>query len=426
LNKWHYEHYYKTQNFIGGDMSGPFKGVRVLELTSTVSGPFAGMMLADQGAEVIKIEPPGIGDLARFMGTIKEGMGAMFSTLNRNKKCICLDFKNEEDLSVLLELVSTADVLIENYRPGIVKKLGIDYQTLKKIKPDLIYCSISGYGQSGPYKEKKVYDPLIQGTVGIPHAQNGEFPELIRTIIYDKVTGLTSAQAISAALYQKANGEGGQYLPISMMESALYYNWPDLMMNHTFEEGGINLGELADLFEVYETKDGGVVLIIIANDEVFTKFCEVFSLSLHLDEKYNNLVSRIINKEELTEEINKITRKLSSKELEDKMDNAEISASLCNDLNKVHLDPQVIEQGSIVEIDHPELGKMRMPKPPANLKGQKEFPRTLAPILGFDNRQILEELKVENDIIVRMEEREDQNRMLIKAMMDAQNQSQNG
>tara|TARA_A200000159_G_scaffold12824_1_gene10720 strand:- start:554 stop:1777 length:1224 start_codon:yes stop_codon:yes gene_type:complete len=405
-------------------MSGPFKGVRVLELTSTVSGPFAGMMLADQGAEVIKIEPPGIGDLARFMGTIKEGMGAMFSTLNRNKKCICLDFKNEEDLSVLLELVSTADILIENYRPGIVKKLGIDYETLKKIKPDLIYCSISGYGQSGPYKEKKVYDPLIQGTVGIPHAQNGEFPELIRTIIYDKVTGLTSAQAISAALYQKANGEGGQYLPISMMESALYYNWPDLMMNHTFEEGGINLGELADLFEVYETKDGGVVLIIIANDEVFTKFCEVFSLSLHLDEKYNNLVSRIINKEELTEEINKITRNLSSKELEDKMDNEGISASLCNDLNKVYLDPQVIEQGSIVEIDHPELGKMRMPKPPANLKGQKEFPRTLAPILGFDNRQILEELKIDNGIIERMEEREDQNRMLIKAMMDAQNQSQ--
>ncbi|URQ67239.1 CoA transferase [SAR86 cluster bacterium] len=407
-------------------MSGPFKGVRVLELTSTVSGPFAGMMLADQGAEVIKIEPPGIGDLARFMGTIKDGMGAMFSTLNRNKKCICLDFKNEEDLSVLMQLVSTTDVLIENYRPGIVKKLGIDYETLKRIKTDLIYCSISGYGQSGPYKEKKVYDPLIQGTVGIPHAQNSEFPELIRTIIYDKVTGLTSAQAISAALYQKANGEGGQYLPVSMMESALYYNWPDLMMNYTFEEGGINLGELADLFEVYETKDGGVVLIIIANDEVFTKFCEVFSLSLHQDEKYNNLVSRIVNKEELTKEINKITRNLSSKELEDKMDNEGISASICNDLNKVHLDPQVIEQGSIVEIDHPELGKMRMPKPPANLKGQKEFPRTLAPILGFDNRQILEELKIDNDIIERMEERENQNRMLIKAMMDAQNQSQNG
>jgi crotonobetainyl-CoA:carnitine CoA-transferase CaiB-like acyl-CoA transferase len=393
--------------------------VRVLELTSTVSGPFAGMMLADQGADVIKIEPPGIGDLARFMGTIKDGMGAMFSTLNRNKKCICLDFKNEEDLEVLKKLVSTADVLIENYRPGIVKKLGIDYESLSKINPDLIYCSISGYGQSGPYKEKKVYDPLIQGTVGIPLAQNNQSPELIRTIIYDKVTGLTSAQAISAALYQKAIGEGGQYLPISMMESALYYNWPDLMMNYTFDEGGVNIGELADLFEVYETNDGGVVLIIIANDEVFTKFCTVFDLSLHLDEKYNNLVSRIINKEELTIEINKVTRSLSSKELEDKMDREGISASICNELNEVYKDPQVVEQGSITEIDHPELGIMRMPKPPANLKGQGSFPRSLAPILGYDNREVLSSINIDDDTIQRMEDREKQNREMLASLMQA-------
>ena len=400
-------------------MSGPYKGVRVLELTSTVSGPFAGMMLADQGADVIKIEPPGIGDLARFMGTIKDGMGAMFSTLNRNKKCICLDFKNEEDLEVLKKLVSTADVLIENYRPGIVKKLGIDYESLSKINPDLIYCSISGYGQSGPYKEKKVYDPLIQGTVGIPLAQNNQSPELIRTIIYDKVTGLTSAQAISAALYQKAIGEGGQYLPISMMESALYYNWPDLMMNYTFDEGGVNIGELADLFEVYETNDGGVVLIIIANDEVFTKFCTVFDLSLHLDEKYNNLVSRIINKEELTIEVNKVTRSLSSKELEDKMDLEGISASICNELNEVYKDPQVVEQGSITEIDHPELGIMRMPKPPANLKGQGSFPRSLAPILGYDNREVLSSINIDDDTIQRMEDREKQNREMLASLMQA-------
>jgi len=400
-------------------MSGPFKDVRVLELTSTVSGPFAGMMLADQGAEVIKIEPPGIGDLARFMGTIKDGMGAMFSTLNRNKKCICLDFKNEDDLQVLMNLVATADVLIENYRPGIVKKLGIDYDSLIEIKPDLIYCSISGYGQSGPYVEKKVYDPLIQGTVGIPNAQSSVFPELIRTIIYDKVTGLTSAQAISAALYQKANGEGGQYLPISMMESALYYNWPDLMMNYTFEEGGLNIGELADLFEVYKTLDGGVVLIIIANDEIFTKFCTTFDVNLHLEEKYSNLVSRIVHREELTKEINKITSKLKSKELEKIMDEEGISASICNDLSEVHLDPQVVEQNSIVEIDHPELGIMRMPKPPANLKGQGIFPRSLAPILGSDNREVLRSINVDDDTIKRMEDRETQNRELLASLMEA-------
>ena len=398
-------------------MSGPFKGIRVLELTSTVSGPFAGMMLADQGAEVIKVEPPGLGDLARFMGTIKDGMGAMFSTLNRNKKCICLDFKNDEDLAVLKKLVSTTDVIIENYRPGIVKKLGIDYETLAKINPDLIYCSISGYGQSGPYQEKKVYDPLIQGTVGIPNAQSDQFPELIRTIIYDKVTGLTSAQAISAALFQRERGEGGQYLPISMMESALYYNWPDLMINHTFEEGGVSLGELADLFEVYETRDGAVVIIIIAADEVFINFCSLFELNLHEHEKYSNLGSRLIHRKELTDEINAVTRKYSTSDLVSIMDKAGISASICNQLEDVHLDPQVIDQGSIVTIDHPDLGKMRMPKPPVNFKGQGIFPRSLAPILGHDNKEVLSSIGVEDDTIRRMEEREQQNRELLAALM---------
>jgi Predicted acyl-CoA transferases/carnitine dehydratase len=184
-------------------MSGPLKGYKVLELTSTVSGPFAGMMLADQGADVVKIEPPGIGDLARFMGTTKDGMGAMFSTLNRNKKCICLDFKNPENMEVFFKLAEETDVLIENYRPGIVAKLGIDYDSIKKINPNIVYASITGYGQSGPYQNRKVYDPLIQGTVGMPFAQNDNSPKLVRTIIYDKVTGLTAAQAITSALVQR-------------------------------------------------------------------------------------------------------------------------------------------------------------------------------------------------------------------------------
>ena len=191
------------------------------------------------------------------------------------------------------------------------------------------------------------------------------------------------------------------------------------MINHTFAEGGVNLGELADLFEIYETTDGGVVLIIIANDEVFTKFCSVFDLKLYQDEKYNNLVSRIVNKEELTKEINKVTSKVSSKELESMMDVEGISASICNELNEVHLDPQVIDQGSIVDIDHPDLGIMRMPKPPANLKGQGTFPRSLAPILGFHNREVLSGIDIDNDTIERMEEREKQNRDMLATLMQA-------
>ena len=400
-------------------MSGPLKGYKVLELTSTVSGPFAGMMLADQGADVVKIEPPGIGDLARFMGTTKDGMGAMFSTLNRNKKCICLDFKNPENMEVFLKLAEETDVLIENYRPGIVAKLGIDYDSIKKINPNIVYASITGYGQSGPYQSRKVYDPLIQGTVGMPFAQNDNSPKLVRTIIYDKVTGLTAAQAITSALLQREREGIGQHLPISMMESALYYNWPDMMINHTFDEGGLNIGELADLFEVYDAKEGSVIMILIPTDDVFNKFCDAFGSDLNKDEKFSNTLARLINKEELTAQINKITKEIKAKDLVAKMDSEEVPASICNKLEDVYKDEQVLYQGSIVEIEHPDLGIMRMSKPPANLKGQEIFPRSLAPILGFDNREVLSAIKIDNATIDRMEAREKQNREMLASLMQA-------
>ena len=190
-------------------MSGPLEGYRVVELTSTVSGPFAGMMLSDQGADVIKVEPPGIGDLARFMGTTRSGMAAMFSVLNRNKRSVVLDFKENKDFEILKSLLETADVLIENYRPGVVKKVGLDYESIIKINPNIIYTSISGYGQSGPYINRRVYDPLIQATAGAAASQNADNPEYYKTIVFDKVTGLTAAQSISTALlHRERTGEG--------------------------------------------------------------------------------------------------------------------------------------------------------------------------------------------------------------------------
>ena len=137
-------------------MSGPLDGYKIVELTSTVSGPLAGMMLADQGADVVKVEPPLLGDLARFMGSSRDGVGGMFAVLNRNKKSVVLDLKDENEIVILKELIKGADVVIENYRPGIVKKLGIDYDSIKQINSEIIYASISGYGQSGPYSERKV------------------------------------------------------------------------------------------------------------------------------------------------------------------------------------------------------------------------------------------------------------------------------
>jgi len=394
-------------------MPGPLEGYKVLELTSTVSGPFASMMLADQGADVVKVEPPGIGDLARFMGATKSGIGAMFTVLNRNKKCICLDFKNQEDFEVLKKLIEETDVLIENYRPGVVKKLGIDYDSAVKLNQEIIYCSISGYGQSGPYKERKVYDPLIQATAGTAAAQSSKNPEFFKTIVFDKVTALTAAQSITSALLQKERIGKGQYIPISMMDSALYYSWPDMMMNQTFLEGGESIGELADYFSVYKTKDGFITIILAASDEVFNPFCEYFKVKLHQDERFSNAGARVKNKDDLTLEINKITREYNTKELIDLMDLHGIPASVVNQLDDIHEDPQVIEQGSLVEVEHPITGTMRMPRPPFKFLNQDNFPKKQATILGADTREVLESLGVENDHILKIEDREEQNRILL-------------
>ena len=370
-------------------------------------------MLADQGAEVIKVEPPGIGDLARFMGATKSGTGAMFTVLNRNKRSICLDLKNSDDLSILKELIKKTDILLENYRPGVVAKLGIDYESVIELNPEIIYCSISGYGQSGPYKERKVYDPLIQATTGTAAAQNPENPEMFRTIVFDKVTALTAAQSLTSALLQKERTGKGQYLPISMMDSALYYSWPDMMMNQTFLEGGDSIGELADYFSAYKTKDGFITIILIPTDEVFGGFCEYFQIKLHQDERFIDAASRVKNKTELTIEINKTTQKFSTDELISLMDELGVPASVVNQLEDIHKDPQVIQQGSLIEVEHPIAGTMRMPKPPFTFRNQDVFPKTQATVLGADTREVLEELEIEQAHIERLEEREKQNRELL-------------
>ena len=249
-------------------MSGPLEGYRVVELTSTVSGPFAGMMLSDQGADVIKVEPPGIGDLARFMGTTRSGMAAMFSVLNRNKRSVVLDFKVNKDFEILKNLLTTADVLIENYRPGVVKKLGLDYESIKKINPNIIYTSISGYGQSGPYINRRVYDPLIQATAGAAASQNADNPEYYKTIVFDKVTGLTAAQSVSTALLHRERTGEGQYLPISMLDSALYYIWPDVMWSKTWLGEGIDYKpDLFESFPLFKAKDKPICVILVADND---------------------------------------------------------------------------------------------------------------------------------------------------------------
>jgi len=404
-------------------MSGPLSNYRVIELTSTVSGPMAGMILADQGADVIKIEPPLFGDTARYLGSMRAGMGAMFGVLNRNKRSLILDLKNEQEKSAFFELVKTADVLIENYRPGVVQGLGIDYPALSAINEQLVYASISGYGQDGPYKNRRVYDPLIQATTGVAAEQGGDAPQNMRAIVFDKVTGMTTAQAITAALLQRGKTGRGQYLPISMLNSALSYMWPDMMWSRTLLGDDVrHQGELADYFPIFKAKDGYLSIIMVA-DSALELLCVWRGAEFHLDPRFRTLPDRLANADAFKEAIEGILADVTTAEACEALDAFGVPVARANALDEVHEDEGVLHAQSLIETDHPVIGAMRYPRPPVQFAGSEEdakaFPSRHAPFMGDHSREILESIGVEADLIDRLEEREKTNATNLAAAMSA-------
>lgn len=404
-------------------MAGPLSNFKILELTTTVSGPMTGMVLSDQGADIIKIEPPLLGDMARYLGSNREGLSAIFAVLNRNKRSIVLDLKEEKDLDIFKKMVREADVLLENYRPGIVKKLGIDYDSLKSINPALIYTSISGYGQDGPYKNRKVYDPLIQATTGVSETQGaaarGE-PRNMATIIFDKVTALTTAQAITAALLERASTGKGKYLSISMLDSALYYTWPDIMWSRTLLAEDVEpTPPIEHFFQVYKAKDK-FVTAVLQRDEDLEVFCLWLGSELHKDPRFLTFPDRIANSELFKEEIERLIQNIDAEEIATNLDAFNIPVAVVNTRDEVHLDPQVQHNQTLIDTEHPVLGKMRYPKPPVDFGARGPFPIRHAPFLGDHTREILTELKIDEDNIRRLELRDAQDRDAVAAMQAEQ------
>ena len=405
-------------------MAGPLSGVRVVEMTSTVSGPLAGMVLADQGADVIKVEPPMFGDTCRYLGSTRAGMGGMYAVLNRNKRALALDLKDETQKTVLLDLIDTADVLLENYRPGVLARQGLGYDVLAERNPGLVYVSITGYGPDGPYENRRVYDPLIQATVGMAATQ-GDLsgrPENVRTIMFDKVTGLTAAQAITAALFQRSRTGRGQHLPVSMLDSALYYTWPDVMWSRTLQgEGTSYSGELADYFHILATKDGYVSVILIQDDSL--QLMAVWRGSeVHLDPRFSTLADRLANRDAFIAAMEEILADVSTEEVCQMLDAFGIPVAAVNPLDRVHEDPQVVQQGSLVETVHPEIGAMRLPRPPARFEGQAStgsFPERHAAFIGGHTREILEELGADEALIAGLEQRDAEQAAQLRAAMAA-------
>ncbi|GIR35311.1 MAG: hypothetical protein CM15mP49_06960 [Actinomycetota bacterium] len=247
-------------------MTGPLDGFKILDLTQVVSGPLTTMLLADQGADVLKVEPvDGLGDMTRLPSFDKGGIGAFYMNNNRGKNSLSLDLSKEEGVEIIMELAKSADVFVQNFRPGAIERMGLGYEQLSAINPNLIYVSISGFGPTGPYSNRPVLDPVIQGICGVISRQLNPqipFPDLVRNLYADKSTALTVAQATTAALLARERTGVGQHVEIPMVDACMYFFWPDGMMDLTMVDDDANGGILlSSVYNLTECSDGKIMCI---------------------------------------------------------------------------------------------------------------------------------------------------------------------
>lgn len=377
-------------------MAGPLHGYRVVDFTNVIAGPFATMILADQGADVIKVEAPQRPDHTRQAGHGQEGMRASFLNNNRNKRSVAIDVKSPEGLDALKKLVATADVFIQNFRPGVVERLGVGEAELRAIKPDLIYVSMSGWGENGPLSHKPVYDPIIQALSGLASVQGGsdkERPRLIRTILPDKLTGVTAAQAVVAALAGRAKTGEGQHVKVSMLDSIVAFLWSSDMGGQTFVGQEVSEQRAATFIDlIYETKDDYISVSTMTNAQ-WEAFCKTADREhLLTDERFSTPALRDVNADERLNLIQEALLERPAAEWLKILDDAGVPCAPVLTRRQMIKHPQVEASGIVIEHEHPHVGRLRQARPAARFEGTPTEIRHGAPLLGEHTYDILGEV----------------------------------
>ncbi|MEM9603183.1 MAG: CoA transferase [Pseudomonadota bacterium] len=375
-------------------MAGPLSGVRVVDLSSMVSGPLGAMILGDQGAEVIKVESPA-GDSSRHVASRRGGFSAAFLNNNRNKRSVVLDLKQPAGLAALLRLVETADVLIQNYRPGVADRLGIGYEAARAVRPDIVYASISGFGETGPYAHKPVFDPLIQSLSGLTTVQAGSDdrrPALVRTIVPDKLTGFTVAQAISSALFARERGAGGQHLHLNMLDTVVHFLWSSDMGGHTFVGDELHTETAQSFIDlIYETADGylSVAAFRRIDFEKLADACE--RPDWKTDTRFLTTEGLEVHKAARLEMTQTELLTRTNAEWIARFDRADVPHAPVLTRREMRDHPQIVANGLLIETDHPAAGRVRHTRPPAVFDGTPTDTPQPAPALGADTRAVLRE-----------------------------------
>lgn len=383
---------------------GPLQGITVLDLSTAIAAPFGSAMMADQGADVIKVEPPGIGDVMRYIGSSCHGVTAMFHMANRGKRGLAIDLKQEQGLAVFLKLVADADVVIHNFRVGVVERLGISYDDLSAINPELIYISVYGFGHQGPDAHRRAYDNVVQAFSGVTYNQaNTETGEPMQCYqaIADKMTGMNVSMAASSALFARAMGRGGQHIRLNMVDSMVHFLWMDASEKATFLEPEAKLGQ-----QVAK----GVKLMQFANgygqsapvsDVEFHGLCAAFDVDSHAEPRVETIIDRAANSEVVAEVIQQVyanAAKIDVDEAIAAMIANDVPCAKAMDIKDLPEHPQMIANGTFVSSEHPIAGRIREPRMAPQFEGTPAGVGFSSPSVGQHNDEIMHELGLADDI----------------------------
>ena len=391
--------------------AGPLDGLTVLDLTRVLSGPYCTMLLADMGARVVKVEQPGRGDDTRAWGPPFVGSeSAYFLSINRNKQSLTLDLKDDEGRQILHDLIRGADVLVENFRPGTMRRLGFDYAALAAVHPRLVYCSISGFGQDGPRRDQPGYDAVIQAEGGLMSVTGdpGGAAYRVGVAIADLVAGLLAAQGIGLALFARERTGAGQHVDISMLDGVVsllsYHASTYLTTGATSRRVGNGHLTIAP-YDTFPAADGDFFLAV-GNDDQFARFCRVTGLQeLLADARYASNPARVVNASALRARLTEVLATRTRGEWIEVLTAAGVPCGAVREVPEVMSDPQVSARRMIEAVEHAALGPLKVLGVPLKLSGTPGSVRTAPPTLGQHTDSILSELGRSPEVIASLRTR---------------------